>query len=112
MRRAAALAVLLLAGAATAPARAQDGDARSGRRLAAGICSSCHGRDGIATLPEAPNLAGQNPAYVVAQLRAYRDKTRQNEQMTIVAQELTDQQIADLAAWYAAIEVTATIPGR
>lgn len=112
MRRGAALAMLFLAGAATAPAGAQDGDPRTGRRLAAGICSSCHGRDGIATLPEAPNLAGQNPAYVAAQLRAYRDKTRQNEQMTIVAQELTDQQIADLAAWYAAIEITATIPGR
>jgi len=112
MRRGAALAMLLLAGAATGPARAQEGDPRAGRRLAAGICSSCHGRDGIATLPEAPNLAGQNPAYVAAQLRAYRENKRQNEQMNIVARELTEQQITDLAAWYAAIEVTATIPGR
>ena len=112
MRQGAALAMLLLAGASIAPAQGQDGNPLAGRRLAAGICSSCHGRDGIATLPEAPNLAGQNPGYVAAQLRAYRDNKRQNEQMNIVAQELTDQQIADLAAWYAAIEITATIPGR
>ncbi|MCR0983415.1 c-type cytochrome [Roseomonas populi] len=114
MRRGAVLAVLLLAGAATVPAHAQgqEGNPRAGRRLAAGVCSSCHGQDGIATLPEAPNLAGQNAAYVAAQLRAYRARERENEQMNIVARELTDGQIADLAAWYAAIEVTATVPGR
>lgn len=116
MRGGAALAALLLAGAAIAPAptlaQGQEGDPRAGRRLAAGVCSSCHGQNGIATLPGAPNLAGQNAAYVAAQLRAYRDKGRLQEQMNIVAEPLTDQQIGDLAAWYAAITITATIPGR
>jgi cytochrome c553 len=115
-RQAAALALLLLAGApdalAQGPGPAGQGDARAGRRLAAGVCASCHGRDGIATLPEAPNLAGQNAAYVAQQLRLYRGGERQHEQMSIVAQGLSDQQIADLAAWYAAMEVTVTLPAR
>ena len=63
-------------------------------------------------LPDAPNLAGQNAAYSAAQLRQYRSGERRHELMTVVSQELTDAQIADLAAWYAAIEVTATVPGR
>jgi cytochrome c553 len=109
------LLMLMGAGAALAPAPAlaqqEGGDARAGRRLAGGRCAVCHGNDGIALQPDAPNLAGQNPAYLAAQLRAYRGGERRHEQMGLVAQELTDAQIGDLAAWYAAIEVTATVPG-
>lgn len=114
MRTAPALLALCLAGALAAPAVAQapEGDARAGRRLAGGNCAACHGNDGIAVLPEAPNLAGQVPAYVAAQLRAYRDGSRKHEQMTVVSQGLTDPQIADLAAWYAAITVDVSVPGR
>lgn len=103
------VAVVLLATAAMAQA---EGDPRAGRRLAGGVCAACHGNDGIALLPEAPNLAGQNPAYVSQQLRHYRDGTRTHEQMTIVSRELTDAQIADLAAWYAAIAIEPTVPAR
>jgi hypothetical protein len=56
--------------------------------------------------------AGQNAAHGAAQLRHYRSGERRHELMTVVSQELTDVQIADLAAWYAAIEVTETVPGR
>jgi cytochrome c553 len=117
-RIAAALAVALavLVGAAGAASAQQEqgpaGDPRAGRRLAGARCAACHGNDGIAVLPEAPNLAGQNAAYSAAQLRQYRSGERRHELMTVVSQELTDAQIADLAAWYAAIEVTATVPGR
>ena len=109
-----AAAALLLGAALAAPAAAQDasGDARAGRRLAGGNCAACHGNDGIAVLPEAPNLAGQNAGYVAAQLRQYRSGERRNEQMTLVAAELSDAQISDLAAWYASIRVEATVPGR
>ena len=91
---------------------AQAADPRAGRRLAGARCAVCHGNDGIAVQPDAPNLAGQNPAYLAAQLEAFRTGARQQEQMSLMARELTDAQIADLAAWYAAIEVTATVPGR
>lgn len=108
------LAAVLLAGAVLAPAiaLAQQGDPRAGRRLAGGTCAACHGNNGIAVQPDAPNLAGQNPGYVAAQLRAYRDGTRQHEQMSVVSRSLTDAQIADLAAWYASLEVEVTVPGR
>lgn len=112
------LAGLLLAGALAAPAGAlaQDvqpgGDARAGRRLAGGQCAACHGNDGIAVQADAPNLAGQSPIYLAAQLRLYRAGKRENEQMNVVAEGLSDAQIADLAAWYAAIRVEATVPGR
>ena len=118
-RHAAALAAALAVVAGTArvapaqqPEQGPAGDPRAGRRLAGAQCAACHGNDGIAVLPEAPNLAGQKAGYTAAQLRHYRGGERKHELMTVVAQGLTDQQIADLAAWYAAIEVEATVPGR
>ena len=117
-RIAAALAVALavLVGAAGAASAQQEqgpaGDPRAGRRLAGGQCAACHGNDGIAVLPEAPNLAGQKAGYTAVQLRHYRSGERKHELMTVVSQGLSDQQIADLAAWYEAIQVEATVPGR
>jgi cytochrome c553 len=107
------LAAVLLAGAVLAPAIvAAEGDPRAGRRLAGGTCAACHGNNGIAVQPDAPNLAGQNPGYVAAQLRAYREGRREHEQMSVVARTLSNAQIADLAAWYASLEVEVTVPGR
>lgn len=107
-----AAALAALAGAGAAPAQEQAGDPRAGRRLAGGQCAACHGNDGISVLPEAPNLAGQKAGYTAAQLRHYRSGERKHELMTVVSQGLSDQQIADLAAWYEAIQVEATVPGR
>lgn len=110
MRRAVLLVAALCIGAA-APALAE-GDPRAGRRLAGGQCAVCHGNDGIARQPDAPHLAGQPATYVAAQLRAFREEARRHEQMNVVARNLTDAHIADLAAWYASIQVEATVPGR
>ncbi len=114
-----AAALVASAGAAgVAPAQQQGqqssaaGDPRAGRRLAGAQCAACHGNDGIAVLPEAPNLAGQKAGYTAAQLQHYRSGERKHELMTVVSQSLTDAQIADLAAWYEAIQVEATVPGR
>lgn len=71
-----------------------------------GKCMVCHGLDGLAKIAEAPNLAGQNEAYLVKQLGAFRDGVRQNEMMSIVVQGLNDDDIANLAAYYSAIEIT------
>ena len=113
-----AAALVAMAGAASvAPAQQQEqqgpaGDPRAGRRLAGAQCAACHGNDGIAVLPEAPNLAGQKAGSTAAQLQHYRSGERKHELMTVVSQSLTDAQIADLAAWYEAIQVEATVPGR
>ncbi|MEM6489015.1 MAG: cytochrome c [Pseudomonadota bacterium] len=85
------------------------GDLAAGRRVAQ-QCATCHGMDGIAQMPIAPNLAGENQTYLVTQLKAYRTGKREHEIMSIVAGSLSDQQIADVAAWYAAIQVTVTVP--
>lgn len=72
-------------------------------------CRTCHGLDGYATIPIAPHIGGEPQAYLAAQLEAFRDGTREHEMMTIVAANLSDQQIADLAAWYAGHTATATL---
>jgi len=66
------------------------------------VCQSCHGRTGNESLqPSYPKLAGQHEDYLVHALKSYRDGTRQNAVMASFASDLSDQDIADLAAWYA-----------
>jgi cytochrome c553 len=64
-------------------------------------CIACHGVDGNSANPEWPSIAGQHESYLAKQLKAFRDGTRQNPLMTPMAAALTDQDIADLAAFYA-----------
>ena len=58
------------------------------------------------------NLAGPGDSadYIVKQLKAFQAGTRQNDQMSIMAQGLSDDDMANLAAWYSSIKVTATMP--
>lgn len=94
-----------------APAHA--GDVGKGRQIAAVKCQMCHGLDGLAKIPQAPNLAGQTEQYILTQIAAFRDKTRKNEMMSLVVPTLSDDDIADVAAYYAAIEVKIVkVPGE
>lgn len=79
-------------------------DVAAGRRKAV-ACQACHGLDGIAKLPDAPHLAGQPAAYLARELNAYRSGARRNEVMSVAAKALSDQEIRDLAAYYAAIQI-------
>ena len=65
------------------------------------ICEACHGLDGKSVLPEYPNLAGQHESYLAKALKDYRSGLRQNAIMAGFVANLTDQDIEDLAAWYA-----------
>lgn len=85
------------------------GSVSAGRQKAT-ACQTCHGLDGLSKLPDAPNIAGSPEQYLVRQLNAFKKGERKNEMMTLVVQPLSDQDIADLAAYYAAIEVTVTVP--
>lgn len=80
-------------------------DAAAGRTKAA-QCAVCHGPNGIATLPEAPNLAGQNEIYLIKALREFKTGVRKNEMMSMMAAGLSDADIEDLAAYYQSIEIT------
>src|SRR5262249_44182268 len=86
-------------------------DVKAGRQKAR-QCQACHGLDGQAKLPDAPNLAGQNEIYLVKALKDYRSSARQNEMMSLVSRSLKDEDIADLAAYFAAIPVTIGEPPK
>jgi len=79
-------------------------------RTKAGMCAVCHGLNGIAKNPDAPNLAGDNANYLKKQLHAFKSGARQDPQMSIIAGGLSDEDIADLAAWYSALKVTVEMP--
>ncbi|HWT35436.1 MAG TPA: cytochrome c [Paraburkholderia sp.] len=88
---------VLAAGMASVAAHAAD--AAKGRAKAV-QCQACHGMDGIAKVPEAPNLAGQNEDYLVKALKDFKSGARQNDMMLLVAKPLSDDDIANLAAFY------------
>ena len=66
-------------------------------------CAACHGPNGISPNDLWPNLAGQKQAYLVKQLKAFRDGQRADPMMAPMASSLTDQDIEDLAAYYASL---------
>jgi cytochrome c553 len=76
-------------------------------RAKAGPCATCHGPQGIAVAPDAPNLAGQPQIYLAAQLRAFRAGTRVHPVMNVIAKPLSDADIEQLSGWYASIRIQA-----
>ena len=76
-----------------------------GKVLALQVCSNCHGADGNSVSPNFPNLAAQTETYVVEQLNSFRKHSRLDpagfEYMWGLSRHLTDEQIKDLAAYYA-----------
>lgn len=76
------------------------GDVDSGKALSQ-TCAACHGADGNSTIPTNPKLAGQYESYLVQALKSYKDGSRQNAIMGSFASQLTDENIADLAAYFA-----------
>jgi len=86
------------------------GDLAAARAKVQILCQNCHGMDGVALIPGAANLSGQQKEYLVAQLRAFRSGSRQEAQMSVVAKALTDADIENLASWYSAVKVTVEMP--
>jgi cytochrome c553 len=102
------LLALCVVAASLGEARASDDTAAQATRGLArsAICASCHGPAGISPIPTYPNIAGQNPLYLGYALRRYKQGERRGEQagmMYTVTQSLTEQDITDLAAYYAAL---------
>jgi cytochrome c553 len=75
-------------------------------------CQVCHGMDGMATQAMMPHLSGQPKDYLKIQLQAYRSGQRQHQQMSIIAQSLTDADIELVADWYSSIRTTVTMPSE
>ena len=105
MRPARFILAVLLSGALCAPfaARAAEGDAAGGAHKNA-MCRGCHGIPGYRTaFPEVysvPKLGGQHAAYLAKALQEYKAGNRSHPTMRVIAAGLSDQDIADLAAYY------------
>ena len=83
---------------ASAPALA-GGDAAAGQAKSA-VCAACHGPDGNSMVPNWPKIAGQHEQYLARQITLIRDGARAVPEMMGIVAGLTDQDIADLAAWF------------
>jgi len=101
---------LVAAVATVAPAAAQDakpGDQKAGE-IKASMCIGCHNIPGYqASFPEiykVPKIAGQNAKYIVASLNAYKKGERKHPSMRAIATTLSDQDMADIAAYYEQLE--------
>ena len=93
-----AAAMLCLAATAVAGGNPVAGEQKSQ------TCQACHGADGRGADPSYPVLAGQHASYLAQALTDYRDGRRKNPVMGGFAAQLSDQDIEDLAAWYASLD--------
>ncbi len=97
------IAMIAVAGLVVAGNAAAGGDAAKGKEKAA-VCSACHGADGNTPLaPEYPRLAGQPNDYLEKALRDYKSGKRKNPLMGPQAQNLSKQDMKDLAAYFASL---------
>lgn len=83
------------------------GDAARGKEKSA-VCASCHGVEGNSTVPANPRLAGQHASYLLRALRDYKSGARQNAIMAGFAGTLSDEDMQDLAAYFASQSGLAT----
>ena len=109
MRNVSSVIAVVCAAALLSPAVAL-ADATTGKNLAKAKCQVCHGIDGIAKIPIAPHLAGESQIYIETQLKAFRSGKREHEMMSVIAKDLSDEDITNLAQWYSAIKIQATMP--
>ena len=92
---------VLLTALLFASSSAMAGDAAAGKAKSV-ICAACHGATGHSVNPLWPNLAGQKEQYLAKQIKAFRDGTRKDPTMAPMVAALTDEDIANLAAYFSA----------
>ncbi len=80
------------------------GNSEAAKATATSICSGCHGAKGISATGAFPSLAGQKEEYLATALKAYRDKTRNAPIMNNMVGSLKDDEIANLAAYFASLK--------
>lgn len=66
------------------------------------VCAPCHGVTGLSTNPQWPNIAGQHASYIFKQLKDYKTGKRSDPSMNSIVSALNEQDMADLAAYFAA----------
>jgi cytochrome c553 len=83
---------------------ATPGDIADGKRLAETNCKSCHNVNGISTKPNTPHLAGQRPAYLYLELKAYQAGARNSSDMSNAVKFLSDDALVKVAAYFASLD--------
>ncbi|MFH1658282.1 MAG: cytochrome c class I [Rhodocyclaceae bacterium] len=73
------------------------------------FCANCHGEDGISKTPDVPNLAGQNPAYLLEQIRKFGAGERKDQFMQGLIKVLKDEERVQVAHYYASIKVPPSV---
>lgn len=99
------MTTVLMAGSLFITADAVAGDAAAGKAKSA-VCAACHGAEGKAAIPNYPNLAGQNKAYLISAMKAYKNKQRNGGMSAIMqgqAAALSDQDIENIAEYYSSL---------
>jgi cytochrome c553 len=81
---------------------AQAADIEAGKAKVATVCAACHGATGVSVSDTIPNLAAQRAGYLEAQLKALKEGTRKNPIMNAIAAQLSPEDIANVAAYFAA----------
>jgi cytochrome c553 len=76
-----------------------EGDAAKGKAKSA-VCAACHGADGNSAVPDFPRLAGQHADYMAHALAQYKSGKRKNPVMAGIVANLSEQDMADLAAYF------------
>jgi cytochrome c553 len=84
--------------------QASAADIEAGRKASA-TCVACHGAVGISPNTAWPNLANQQVAYLIKQMKAFRDGARSDPWMSPMAKPLSDKDIADLAAFFNSLPI-------
>ncbi len=87
------------------------GDIVAGKAIAAS-CAACHGSNGISPKDGVPFIAGQHASYIQKALLAYKEGVRKDESMQQAIGKLSEQEIADVAAYYASLEGFNSRPGE
>lgn len=105
MKKTFVILVTTLIGLTATPALLAQGDAAAGQAKSA-LCATCHGADGNSALAINPKLAGQNAKYLVKQLQDFKSGARSGVTMAAMVLSLSDQDMEDIAAWYASQEPT------
>ena len=93
----------------TSPFAQAAGDSTAGRTVMA-KCQGCHGKDGLGGQPFVPNLAGQKEVYLVHSLMAYKAGERKSSMMSQVVESLSAEDMANAAAYFAAIKIIVEVP--
>jgi cytochrome c553 len=101
---ASALCLAPIGAALSAEGTSPAGDIAAGKAVAAASCAACHGTSGISSTAGIPHIAGQHASYIQGTLIAYQKGARKDDRMHQTVAQLSEQDIADVAAYYAGLE--------